>query len=396
MSVNESLDRKFRMALIGGGGSGFIGRVHATAATLDNRAELVAGVLSSDPAKARGAASDFGIAAERAYGDVAELLAGESQREIGDRVDFVSIATPNDTHFPLAKAALEAGFHVFCDKPMTTTLADAESLAAIVAQTGRIFVLTHNYSGYPMIRQAREMIQQGDLGEIQAFRANYLQGWLQGVDPNTAPARGAWKADPAKTGPAAALGDIGTHAFQLARYTTGLRPREVSSTLQSFVPHRPLDDYGHALLRCDGGALGLITVSQVTHGQLNDFTLEIDGSQGSLAWQQEQPNQLVLRRCGQPTQTYERNPNASYTNAAGRAACRLPGGHPEAFFEAFANVYRAGFDAMIAHAKGLAPDSTATIYPNVFDGVEGVHFIEQCVASNRENGTWQPFMIGDG
>jgi len=376
------------MALIGGGG-GFIGRVHATAATLDNRAELMAGALSSDPVKARAVAADFGIADDRAYGSAEELLDVESKRHADDRVDFVSIATPNDTHYPIAKAALEAGFHVVCDKPMTTSLADAESLAEIVKQTGAVFVLTHNYTGYPMIRQAREMIQQGELGELYAFRANYIQGWLQGLEAGKVPTRGEWKSDPEKTGPAGALGDIGTHAFQLARYTTGLRPVEVSSTLQTFVPQRPLDDYGHALVKFSGGALGMITVSQVTHGRLNDFTLEIDGSKGSLVWRQEAPNQLIIRRFGQPTQTYERNPNAAYTNESGRTACRLPGGHPEAFFEAFANVYRAGFDAMIAGDDNPSHDACSTVYPNVNDGVEGVFFIEQCVASSRERGAWK-------
>ncbi len=210
MTFSEKLGRKLRMALIGGGGSGFIGRVHATAATLDNRAELVAGVLSSDPVKARAVAPDFGIPVDRAYGSVQELLDGETRRPTDDRVDFLSIATPNNTHYPIAKAALEAGFDVVCDKPMTTSLADAESLAAIVKQTGAVFVLTHNYTGYPMIRQAREMIQQGELGDLYAFRVNYIQGWLQGLEPGKVPARGAWKSDPEKTGPAGALGDVGT------------------------------------------------------------------------------------------------------------------------------------------------------------------------------------------
>jgi len=388
MTQNGTLARKLRMALIGGGGQGFIGRVHATSAMLDNRAELVAGALSSNPEKSRSAASEFGISSDRAYGSVAELLDGEARRNSDDRIDFVSIATPNHTHFPIANAALEAGFHVFCDKPMTTSLADAEALAAQVAQTGSVFVLTHNYSGYPMIRQAREMIQQNELGDLYAFRANYIQGWLQGLDPAHGSTRGAWKADPEKTGPAGALGDVGTHAYHLARYTTGLQPQEVSSTLRTFVPDRQLDDYGHALVKMSGGALGMITVSQVTHGRLNDFSLEIDGSKGSLAWRQEEPNQLIVRRFGEPTRTYERNPNATYTHERARDACRLPAGHPEAFFEAFANVYRDGFDAMIAHADGQPGDTRLADYPNVDDGVEGVQFIQQCVASSKEQGAW--------
>ncbi len=387
--------RKLRMALIGGGGAGFIGRVHAIAATLDHRAELVAGALSSDPAKGRAAAEAFGIDPARAYGSVDELLDREAGLPADQRVDFVSIATPNHTHFPIARAALQAGFHVVCDKPMTTSLADAERLRELVAETGRVFVLTHNYSGYPLVRQAREMIRQGELGEVFAVRASYLQGWLHGLDPDRPPARGAWKSDPDKAGPAGALGDIGTHAYQLARFTTGLLPAEVAATLRSFVCPQPLDDYGHVLLRFQHGAMGSLTTSQVTHGRLNDLTLEIDGTKGSLAWRQEAPNQLMLRRLGEPTQTYERNPNAAYTSPAGRAACRLPGGHPEAFFEAFANVYRDGFDAMLAHADGRPCDPLAADFPTVLDGWEGVAFIEQCVASSRANGAWLPLTAGD-
>ncbi|MCP4815999.1 MAG: Gfo/Idh/MocA family oxidoreductase, partial [Planctomycetaceae bacterium] len=228
-AINAPLNRKLRMALIGGGGNGFIGRVHATAGTLDQRAELVAGVLSSDPDKSRSYGPGFGLAADRTYGSYQDLLAGENARSEQERIDFVSIATPNDTHFPIAKAALEAGFHVICDKPLTTRLEDAHALASLVQETGSVFAVTHNYTGYPLIRQAREMIKQGELGTIQAVRAHYLQGWLWGLPPDTTPARGAWKADPQRAGPSGALADIGTHAYQLIRYTTGLLPEQVSA-----------------------------------------------------------------------------------------------------------------------------------------------------------------------
>ena len=389
-AINAPLNRKLRMALIGGGGNGFIGRVHATAGTLDQRAELVAGVLSSDPDKSRSYGPGFGLAADRTYGSYQDLLAGENARSEQERIDFVSIATPNDTHFPIAKAALEAGFHVICDKPLTTRLEDAHALASLVQETGSVFAVTHNYTGYPLIRQAREMIKQGELGTIQAVRAHYLQGWLWGLPPDTTPARGAWKADPQRAGPSGALADIGTHAYQLIRYTTGLLPEQVSAHLQSLRPDRTLDDYGHVLVRFADSVLGSVTVSQITHGRLNDLTLEIDGSLGSLTWRQETPNELIVRRFGQPVQVYERNPNADFTHATASAACRLPAGHPEAFFEAFANVYRSSYDQMIAHATGQTVDPRDTIFPNVHDGIEGVEFIEQCVASSADNGSWQP------
>ena len=388
-SSNPPLNRKLRMALIGGGGNAFIGRVHATAATLDNRAELVAGALSSDPEKARAAAPEFGISNERAYGSYAELIDVESRLPVDQRVDFISIATPNDTHFGIAEAAIKAGFNVVCDKPMTTAPADAEELVRLVETTSAVFVLTHNYTGYPMVRQAREMVRAGELGEIHAIRVNYIQGWLQGLEPGKTPHRGAWKADPAKAGPSGALGDIGTHSFNLVRYVTGLAPAEVSSKLMTYAPGRQLDDYGHVLIRFTNDALGMIMVSQITHGRLNDLSIEIDGMEASLVWRQEEPNQLVVRRFGEPTQTYERNPVAGYTSELGRAACRLPAGHPEAFFEAFANLYRAGFDDIVARSTGCAYGGTETLYPNVYDGREGALFIEQCVASSRENGAWK-------
>jgi len=389
-ALNAPLNRKLRMGLIGGGGKGFIGRVHATAATLDGRAEIVAGALSSDPEKSRLYGPGFGLSEDRTYESYQQLLDQEATRGEEERIDFVSIATPNDTHFPIAKAALEAGFHVICDKPLTTRLPDAEKLAQVVQQTGAVFALTHNYTGYPMIRQAREMIRQGELGKIQAVRAHYLQGWLWGLPPETTPERGAWKADPQRAGPSGALADIGTHAYQLIRYTTGLMPAEVSAQLQSLRTDRSLDDYGHVLVRFAGDVLGLVTVSQITHGQLNDLTLQIDGTLGSLSWRQETPNELVLRRFGQPLQVYERNPMADFTPDSVRSSNRLPAGHPEAFFEAFANVYRSSFDQMIAHADGQTTTEQDTIFPNVYDGVEGVRFIEQSVASSTENGCWKP------
>ncbi len=388
VSLHHPGHRPLRMALIGGGGQAFIGRVHAVAAQLDRRAELVAGALSSDPERSRAAADSFGIAPERAYGSYDELLRAESALPADQRVHFVSIATPNHTHFAIAKAALEAGFHVVCDKPMTTRWEDAVELARLVQETGAVFALTHNYTGYPLIRQARQMIADGELGEIQAVRANYIQGWLCGLPPNAPNTRGKWKMDPERAG-SGSLGDVGTHAFNLVCYVSGLTPQAVSAHLRTYQPQRQLDDYGHVIVRMGPEPLALINFSQTTHGRLNDLTLEVDGSRASLAWRQEEPNQLIVRRTGQATQVYERQPSADYVNASASAACRLPGGHPEGFFEAFANVYCAAFDDMIQRDRGASAESAAP-YPNVNDGVAGVRFVQACLASSEEQGTWKP------
>ncbi|MFV1965638.1 MAG: Gfo/Idh/MocA family protein [Pirellulaceae bacterium] len=388
--INEPLSRKLRMGLVGGGGRSFIGPVHYTAATMDHRAELVAGALSSDPHRARAAAPDFGISEERAYDSSVDLIQSESKLPEEKRIDFVSIATPNFTHFEIARGALQAGFNVVCDKPLTTSLAQAEALASLVEQTGAVFALTHNYSGYALVRQARAMVLGGELGEIEAVRVNYIQGGLRSREPGTTPPRGAWKGEPDKAGPGGTVGDIGTHAYQLARYITGLLPNEVSSQLTTFFPGRKLDDYGHALLRFQNGALGNLTFSQVTHGRLNDLAVEVDGTTGSFCWRQEDPNILVVRRFGKAVQIYEQNPRVTLMHASARRACRVPGGHPEGFLEAFANVYCDSFEHMIARAANESFDGKNTIYPNVYDGVEGVYFIEQCVASHRDNAAWKP------
>lgn len=389
-TTNGKLNRKLRMALVGGGQGAFIGRVHATAAVLDNRAQLVAGALSSNPEKAKASAPSYDIKPDRAYGSFTELLEQESALPEDERIDFVSIATPNYTHFPIAKAALEAGFNVVCDKPMTFDLAQAEELARVVENSGAVFALTHNYTGYPLVRQLREMILSGDLGEIQAIRSSYIQGWLRSRLESEDQKQAAWRTDPSKAGAAGGFGDIGTHAFNLARYTTGLIPAEISCNLKTFEGGRQLDDYGHAVIRFENGALGTVTASQISHGRENDLFIEIDGTKGAVFWKQEEPNQLVVRRNGQPHALYTRDPNAPFMNASGAAACRLPAGHPEAFFESFGNVYRFAYDAMAARAAGEKFETKDTIYPNVYDGVEGMYFIQQSVASSQENGAWLP------
>jgi predicted dehydrogenase len=389
MTTNGSLNRKLRMALAGGGQGAFIGRVHATAAVLDNRAALVAGALSSDPARAKASAPDYDIPAGRAYTSIHELVEKEKALPADQRIDFVSVATPNHTHFEIAKTAAEAGFNVVCDKPMTFDLAQAESLAEIVDKTGVVFAVTHNYTGYPLVRQAREMILGGELGEINAIRSNYIQGWLRTRIENSDQKQAAWRTDPKRSGAAGCFGDIATHAYNLARYMTGLLPAEISCHLKSFEEGRALDDYGTAVIKYQNGGLGTVTASQITHGRENDVFIEIDGTKGALQWRQEEPNVMVFRQNGQPHKLYTRN-GGPYLGSLSIASSRLPAGHPEAFFEAFANVYRSAYDAMIERAEGKKVEQRDTIYPNVNDGVEGMYFIQQCVASSKENGAWLP------
>lgn len=386
--TNGPLKRKLRMGLVGGGQGSFIGRVHSIAACLDNRATVAAGALSSNPERAKASADDYDIPAARAYGSYKELIAEELKLPVGERVDFVSVTTPNHTHYEIAKAAVEAGINVVCDKPMTFDLKQAEDLAAAVAKSGVVFALTHNYTGYPLVRQAREMILNGELGEIQAVRAFYIQGWLRTRLEESDQKQAAWRTDPSKSGAAGCFGDIATHAYNLGRYMTGLLPAEISCHLKTFEEGRKLDDYGTAIVRYDNGGLGTVTASQISHGRENDLFIEIDGTKGALQWRQEEPNVMVVRRNGQPHQLYTRDPNAGFMNGSGKGACRLPSGHPEAFFEAFANIYASAFDAMIQRSEGKKIETRDTIYPNVHDGVEGMLFIQQCVASSQQNGAW--------
>ncbi|MGL4423438.1 MAG: Gfo/Idh/MocA family protein [Gemmataceae bacterium] len=388
MPTNGTLNRKLRMGLIGGGQGAFIGRVHATAAVLDNRAAIVAGALSSDAARSKASAADYDIPVERAYGSTAEMVVAESHRL--DKVDFVSIATPNHTHFAIAKQFVEAGFNVICDKPLTFDLAQAEELLAIVEKSDVVFAVTHNYTGYPLVRQAREMILNGELGEINALRSNYIQGWLRTRLESDDQKQAKWRTDPKQSGIAGCFGDIGTHAYNLGRFMTGLLPTELACNLKIFAEGRALDDYGTALIRYDNGALGSVTASQISHGRENDLFIEIDGTKGALSWRQENPNELIVRKNGQAHQIYTRA-GGPYLGAAAGSSTRLPSGHPEAFFEAFGNVYVAAYDAMVARATGAPIEKVNTIYPNIYDGVEGMLFITQCVASSQQNGAWVKF-----
>ena len=371
MPTNAPLDRKLRMGLVGGGQGSFIGRVHATGAVLDNRAALVAGALSSDPARAKASAADYDIPADRAYASYAEMASAEAKRS--DKIDFASIATPNHTHFAIAKTFLAAGFNVVCDKPMTFDLAEAEELVKLVEKSQAVFAVMHNYTGYPLVRQAREMILGGELGEVNAIRSNYIQGWLRTRLESTDQKQAKWRTDPKSSGIAGCFGDIGTHAYNLGRYMTGLLPKEISAHLKAFEAGRALDDYGTAVIKFDNGALGTVTASQISHGRENDLFIEVDGTKAAIEWHQENPNQLLVRKNGEALRVYTRA-GGPYLGAAAGAASRLPSGHPEAFFEAFANVYSSAMDAMVKHAAGEKFEAIATVYPNVYDGVEGMLF----------------------
>jgi len=389
MGVNAPLNRKLRMGLVGGGQGAFIGRVHATAAIMDNRALLVAGALSADPAKAKASAPDYDIKPERAYSSYKEMVSSESKLPAAERIDFVSVATPNHTHFEIAKAFAEAGFNVMCDKPLTFDLAQAEELAKVAQRTGVVFGVTHNYTGYPLVRLARDMVHAGELGEVNAVRAFYIQGWLRRRLEKDKQKQASWRTDPTRSGAAGAFGDIGTHAYNLGRFITGLLPDQISCNLKTFESGRELDDYGTAVIRYQNGALGTVTASQISHGRENDIWIEVDGTKGALEWHQEEPNKMMFRVNGQPLRVYTRDPNAAYMTDSAKASCRLPSGHPEAFLEAFANVYAAAYGDMAARASGQKIDSSKSLYPNVADGVDGMNFITQSVASSKENGAWR-------
>jgi predicted dehydrogenase len=385
--INPPLGRKLRMGLVGGGQGAFIGRVHATAAILDNRAALVAGALSGDPAKAKASAPDYDIPPARAYGSYQEMAAAEKKLPEAERIDFVTVATPNHTHFEIARAFAEAGFNVMCDKPLTFDLAQAEELAKIVQRAGVVFAVTHNYTGYPLVRQARAMVHSGELGEVNAVRASYLQGSLRKQRTPEQARRYAWKTDPARAGVSGCFGDIGVHAYNLVRFVTGLAPERLCCRLHAFEPGGRLDDYGFAALQLGGGALGTVTASRISHGRENDLRIEIDGTRAALEWHQEEPNRMVVRVNGQPHRVYVRS-GGPYLSRVAADSSRLPAGHPEAFLEAFANVYGAAFDDVARRASGQPFVAEDSLYPNVADGVDGMNFITRCVESSRQGGAW--------
>ena len=376
--------RRLRLGMVGGGRGAFIGNVHRIAARLDGQYDLVAGALSSDPERARASALDLGIAPDRAYDNFAAMARAEASRP--DRIDVVSIVAPNHVHHAAARAFLNAGFHVICDKPLTRTLEEAEDLAAAVARSGKLFVLTHNYTGYPMVRQAREMVAAGELGAVRVVQVEYPQDWLTVRLEETGQKQAEWRTDPARSGAGGCVGDIGTHAFNLAEFVTGLQCEALAADLSTFVPGRRLDDNAQMMLRFAGGARGLLWASQVAPGNENALRLRVFGERGGLEWAQEHPNHLRWSRFGQPSATITRG--GSGAGAAAAHATRLPAGHPEGYLEGFAQIYRDTAELIRAAQEGRAPDRACTLVPSVAEGVRGMRFIAAAVASSRADAAW--------
>lgn len=375
--------RRIRLGMIGGGQGAFIGAVHRIAARLDNHYELVAGALSGEPARARASGLELGLAEERAYASWQELLAGEAARP--DGMEVVAIVTPNHLHHAPAKAALEAGFHVICDKPLAISLEQAQDLAETVARTGRLFCLTHNYTGYPLVRQARAMVQAGLLGRIRLVQMEYPQDWLTERLEASGQKQAAWRTDPARSGAGGCIGDIGTHAYNLGAFVSGLETEALLAELTTFVEGRALDDNVQVLLRYKGGARGMLWASQVAPGNENALKLRVYGETGGLSWSQEEPNRLWHSLFGEPTRLITRG-GAGSDASAGRMT-RIPPGHPEGYLEGFANIY-AEMAAAIRAARSGGPLDPAVTFPGIAEGVAGMAFIAAAVRSSAAGGTW--------
>lgn len=381
--------RRVRMGMIGGGQGAFIGQVHRIAARLDGLVELVCGAFSSEPTRARASGRELGIAAERAYDSYEAMLRAELELPKSERMEFVAIVAPNHVHFPAAKAALQAGFHVLSDKPATLNLAEAKELERIVAKTGLLYGLTHNYTGYPMVKQARHLVRSGAIGKVRKVVVEYPQGWLaRPIEGKNKQAQ--WRTDPGRAGSAGCIGDIGTHAENLAEYVSGLQIAELAADITHFVDGRTLDDDANVLLRFKGGAKGILHASQIAVGEENNLQLRIYGETGGLQWCQQEPNTLLVHAEGKPTSV--QRTGHDYLCAAARHAARTPAGHPEGYLEAFATIYRAFAQHVLARADAVA-DSTlpaeVTDYPSISDGVRGMAFIEAVVRSAGRNAAWE-------
>ena len=379
-----AVTRRLRLGMVGGGQGAFIGGVHRIASRLDDHFELVAGALSSDPDRARASAAELRIADDRAYGSFAEMAEAESARD--DGIDVVAIVTPNHVHHAAAKTFLEAGIHVICDKPMTTSLESALDLVETVKRTGLVFGLTHNYTGYPMVRHAREMVAAGELGQIRVVQAEYPQDWLSTRLEGEGQKQAEWRTDPARSGPAGCTGDIGTHAFNLAAFITGLELDRLAADLTTFVGGRQLDDNAHMMLRYRGGARGMLWASQVAPGNENALHIRVYGEKGGLEWFQEQPNHLHHTPLGEPPRLISRAGAGSGEAAA--HASRIPPGHPEGYLEGFAQLYADLAEVINARIEARMPDPMARLVPGVEDGARGVKFIEAAVESSRRDGAW--------
>jgi predicted dehydrogenase len=381
--VISTIGRRLRMAVLGGGPGSFIGAMHRQAARRDDRYEIVTGVFSSDPEKSKQAGRDLGMDPDRLYSSVQEMLEVESSRD--DGIDVVAIMTPNDSHFDYSVVALERGFDVICDKPMTNTLEEAEALHKKVQETGLVFCLTHNYTGYPMVRQAKAMVQEGQLGTIRLVQVEYVQGG-KADESKPMPEVMTWKYDPVRGGPSRVMGDIGTHAHNLTRFITGLEVDEVAAEVGNIVPDRLIHDYAGALLRFDNGARGSFWVTQAAAGVENCLRIRVSGSQGTLEWMQEFPQALTFKPLHGPSQN--RTPNGPGTLPLSARSTRLVAGHPEGFPDGFANIYSDAAEAIAARRAGKEADPLALYFPNSWDGLLGVRFVNSVIESSNASGKW--------
>ncbi len=381
--TSETRTGPIRLGMVGGGKDAFIGAVHRIAARLDGEYQLVAGALSSTPQRALESGRALGLDDKRIYGSYRDMASREAR--LKDGIEAVAIVTPNHMHYPIAREFLKRGIHVICDKPLTSTLADARKLEKLVGESDALFVLTHNYTGYPMIRQAREMIANGDIGDIRVVQAEYAQDWLTEAAEESGSKQAAWRTDPAQSGAGGSIGDIGTHAFNLLSFVTGLQTEELAAELHRFVPGRRVDDNAHILLRFEGGARGMLWSSQVAPGCENGLKLRVFGDKGGIEWCQEEPNKLWFTPFGEPKRLITRN--GAGAGAAAARVSRIPPGHPEGYLEGFANIYAEAARAIRAKQAGTKL-SADVVYPTVADGVDGLKFIDACVRSSAKNGSF--------
>jgi len=387
------MSRKIRMGMVGGGKDAFIGSVHRMAAALDGQIDLVCGAFSSNPEKSKESGKALLLPDERVYGSFEEMIKKEKESPEDVRMDFVSIVTPNVMHFPPAKMALENGFHVVADKPATFTLEEAKELQEIVEKTGLIYALTHNYTGYPMVKEARHLVQNGTLGKIRKVVVEYPQGWLSSTLEETGQKQASWRADPAKAGISNCMGDIGTHAENLAEYITGLQITELCADLGPIVEGRELDDDGNVLLRFDNGAKGILHASQISVGEENDFNIRIYGEKAGLEWKQMEPNTLLVKWPDRPVEIYRTGLDHGYLSEQTQKHTRIPAGHPEGYVEAFANIYRNFAYTLQARLDGTTPDPDYMDFPTIKDGVRGMAFVKNVVESNKSSEKWYKFTI---
>ena len=380
------MNKKIRFGMVGGGRGAFIGGVHRIAAAIDGKIELVCGAFSSDQEKSKQSGADLFLPAARCYGTFEEMILAEKALPAGERMQFLSIVTPNHLHFAPAKLAIENGFHVLSDKPATFSLAEARELGELVKKTGLLYGLTHTYTGYPMVKEARDVVRSGKLGRIRKIVVEYPQGWLASRVAAGAGIPRSWRIDPARSGAAGSVGDIGTHAENLAEYVTGLKISELAADLTTFTDGLVLDDDANMLLRFEGGAKGLLHCSQISVGEENNLNLRVYGETGGLEWHQREPNTLLVKWTDQPTQVYRTS--SGYLGAAAAAATRLPAAHPEGYLEAFANIYHNFSATIAARAEGREPTEIENDFPKIGDAIRGMAFIEAAVASSKANAAW--------